>query len=142
MTLSETKPTYAARMIDLEADYDTVAPWWPAHGWAAVPRNILPRLGVMIEIAGRPAAAAWLYMDNSIGVGMMEWAVTNPANTPRESLKACTMLVDCIRDCAAQNDYGVVLTSAKQPALIRLYEKAGFQKTDEGMAHLIMLTKE
>lgn len=133
-------PAYAVRMYAAE-DYATIAPWWPAHGWQPVAQAVLPRGGVVVELDGRPVAAAWLYMDNSVGVAMMEWTVTNPDNTPRQSLKAITLLVGAIREIAVQNDYGVVLTSAKQDSLVKVYAKNGFQKTDSGMTHLLMLTK-
>ena len=47
-----------------------------------------------------------------------------------------------IRALARQFDYGVILTSAKQASLVRVYEKTGFKTTDTEMTHLIMSTKE
>lgn len=135
----ETK--FTVRMIDLPADYPVVSQWWPAHGWPAVPDAILPKLGLMVEAHGNPCMAGWLYMDNSVGVSMMEWVVSNPETAPRDVLRAVQVLVGAMKDLALSNDYGVVLTSCKQPALVRAYEKAGFQKTDEGMTHLLLLTR-
>lgn len=76
-------------------------------------------------------------MDNSVGVSMLEWVVTNPENTPRQSLASVKFLVGAIRELAADNGYGVTLTSAKQEALIRLYKREGFEETDSGMTHLL-----
>lgn len=133
-------PAYMVRMYS-PADYATVSQWWPAHGWPSVAEAVLPRGGVIVELDGTPIAATWLYMDNSVGVAMMEWTVTNPTNSPRHSLKAITLLTGAIREIAIQNDYGVVLTSAKQDSLVKVYSKNGFRKTDDGMTHLLMLTK-
>jgi hypothetical protein len=72
---------------------------------------------------------------------MLEWTVTNPKNSPKESYVAITMLTQAIRELALSFDYGVVLTSAKQDALVRIYERNGFTKTDSGVTHLVMLTK-
>jgi hypothetical protein len=123
-------------------DYPVFAAWWPAHGWPAVPVIILPKCGVVVESdEGTPRAVAWLYMDNSVGVASMEWTVTNPENTPKQSFAAVSILVGAIKCLAIEFDYGVVITSAKQDSLVRTYERTGFTKTDEGMTHLVMLTK-
>lgn len=125
------------------AFYDTLAGWWPAHGWNAVPLAVLPRCGVMIEQDdGTPMAAAFLYMENSgVGVAWMEWTVTSPQLTPRQSLLAITMLTQAVREVALELDYGVVMTTARQESLVRLLERNGFAVTDRGMTHLLMLTK-
>ena len=63
MTFLETKPlpVYVARLIELEADYPMICEWWTAHGWPAVPRDMLPKLGCIVELDGVPKAAAWLF---------------------------------------------------------------------------------
>lgn len=130
------------RLVDIDRDYPVAEQWWPAHGWKAVPRAVLPKCGVMVESDDRePMAVAWLYMDNSVGVAWMEWTVTNPKNTARQSYLAITMLTQAVREVALELNYGVVMTSAKQEALVRIYERNGFQKSDEGVTHLLMLTK-
>lgn len=123
-------------------DYPTFEKWWPCHGWPAVPQVILPKCGVVVEDDNSVMrAAAWLYMDNSVGVAMMEWTVTNPENTAKQSFAAISYLVGGIKAVAVELDYGVLLTSAKQDSLVRVYERTGFSKTDSGMTHLVMLTK-
>jgi len=62
-------------------DYETCAQWWSGHGWEPVPAVVLPKLGMMVVDDEAPICAAWLYMDNSVGVSMLEWLVTNrPGN--------------------------------------------------------------
>ena len=111
--------------------------WWDGHGFPAVPLEILPRLGIIAEINGSPIGAAWLYMDNSSGVCMMEWTVTNPANNPRDSLRAISALTEFLKADAKSNGYTVILTTCKQQSLARVHERNGFTKTDDGMIHLI-----
>ncbi len=118
-------------------DYLMVSEWWNAHGFPPVPQAILPRLGVVAELDGSPIAAAWLYMDNSGGVSMMEWLVTNPGNRPKDSFRAISTIVNFLGEEAVANGYGVMLTTCKQPSLAKVFERTGFQKTDEGMIHLI-----
>lgn len=131
------------RLIELEKDHPVAMEWWKAHGWPGVPVVILPKCGIMVESdEGKPMACAWMYMDNSVGVGMMEWTVTNPTNTPKQSYAAITFLIKAIRELALSFDYGVLLTSVKQEALARIYERNGFKASDEGMKHMVMLTRE
>lgn len=134
-----------SRIINVrEADgplFPMFTEWWKAHGWPGVALAILPKCGVLVEDdAAGGLAVGWLYMDNSVGVAMLEWTVTNPKATPKQSYMAIAMLVQSVREVARALDYGVVLTTAKQHALTRCYEKNGFRQTDNGMTHLIMLT--
>lgn len=134
-----------SRLINIrESDsalFETFTRWWNAHDWPGVALAILPKCGVLVETdEGLPMAVGWLYMDNSVGVSMLEWVVTNPAATPKQSYVAIALLVQSAREVARTLGYGVILTTAKQPALARCYEKNGFRQTDTGMTHLIMLT--
>lgn len=130
------------RPIDLETDYATLTEWWKGHGWNAVPRAILPKLGVIAEHDGVQVAAAFLYMDNSVGVAMLEWLVTNPAANPVACVRSVSQVIQFLTERALELDYGVMLTSCRQPALVRLYERNGFVKTDEGVTHLLMILRD
>ena len=125
------------RTIEKEKDHPVVAAWWEAHGWPVVPAAILPKLGVLASDGDMPVAAAWLYMDNSVGVSMLEWLVTNPDATGRQSLAAIGAVVEFLAARAVELDYGAMLTSCRQPGLARIYEKHGFSKTDEGIIHMV-----
>jgi hypothetical protein len=121
------------------ADYATAAAWWQAHAFPPVPEPVLPALGMVAEQGGAALAMAWIYLDNSVGVGMMEWIVSNPANPPKISAVAIAHTVRCLRSAAAALDYHVILASCRQESLARLIERAGFQRTDSGMIHLVSL---
>lgn len=136
-----------SRIIDIrgadEPLHAVFTEWWKAHDWPGVSLHILPKCGLLVEADdGTPLAASWLYMDNSVGVGMLEWTVTNPKATPKQSYIAIALLVQSAREVARTLDYGVLLTTAKQHALARCLEKNGFIQTDTGMTHLLMLTKD
>lgn len=116
-------------------DYQTVSRWWQSHGWNPIPQNILPPLGV---IAGGNAAAGWLYMDNGgTGVCMMEWLVSNPDVRPRDALLGISAVVEFLKSEAKRMDYSVMLSTCKQASLARALERAGFQRTDSDMIHLL-----
>ena len=126
------------------ADYPILQSWWHAHGWPAVPEAILPRLGVIAcdhpkdeGAAPTPIAAAFLYMDNSVGVSMLEWIVTNPDAAPRQCAIAICHVVDFLRSEAKSLGYGVMLSTCKQESLSRLLVRQGFEVTDTSVIHLI-----
>lgn len=114
-------------------DYPMLESWWKGHDWPAVPQKILPRLGVVYG----DTAAGWLYLDNSVGVAMMEWLVTNPAARPLVAVRALSGVVQFLKSEAKRMDYSVILTTCRQPALARLLERNGFVTTDTGMTHLL-----
>jgi hypothetical protein len=127
-----------------DSDYPVMAAWWVAHGWQAVDKAILPKLGLVVcmqEVdCDTPIVAGWLYMDNSVGVSWMEWVVSNPNATAMQVYRGMGILIDSMRDLAKSNNYGVMLTCCRQPSLVRLYEKNGFMKTDSDVIHLISTT--
>jgi hypothetical protein len=133
--MSDILPTL--KIFDPDADYPTVQQWWIDHGWNAVPLAVLPKLGVMAEMDGTPVAAGWLYMDNSIGVSMLEWMVANPDAKPKAVYKSIKTIVEFLKTRAKDMGYSVMLTTCKQESLARVYEKTGFQRTDSEMIHLV-----
>lgn len=121
-------------------DYIAISPWWPAHGWPKIEAFMLPKSGVVVEEAGVPLAACWLYETIGTPICLMEWTVTNPKNSARLSVKALDFLVGAAKEAVVAMNYGVLITTSKHPALIRRLEKGGFEKTDAGVTHLMMIT--
>jgi len=130
------------REINLDVDHPVLSVWWEAHGWPVVPRAILPKLGVMAMAGDLRVAAGFLYMDNSVGVSMLEWLVTNPDATGRQSLAAIGAVIGFLSERALEMDYGVMLTSCRQQGLARIFEHHGFAKTDEGIIHMVRKLRE
>lgn len=126
------------RIIEKERDHATLAGWWEAHAFPAVPAAVLPKLGVMAERDdGTGLAAAFVYQDNSVGVSWLEWLVTNPEATGRESLAAIGAVVEFLANEVKGLGYGVMLTSCRQQGLARIYQRHGFLPTDEGVVHML-----
>jgi hypothetical protein len=126
------------RMFKSE-DYPMVKSWWEAHGWPPVPGEILPKLGVIWEHEGVPVVAAWLYMDNSVGVCMLEWLVAAPDAPGKAVLRGIRHVVSFLQEEASRMDYNVMLTTCKQESLAKVYQKNGFNRTDDSMIHLIKI---
>jgi hypothetical protein len=120
-------------------DYQTIAAWWKGHCWEAVPAAILPKLGVVAESDGHGLCAAFLYMDNSVGVSWMEWLVSNPEAGGMEVVRGLRATIDFLTAEALRLGYGVTMTSCRQSSLVKLYEKAGFGVTDTGVTHLVKI---
>ena len=120
--------------------YPVLKEWWKGHGWDPVPECVFPKLGVVARVNGNPTAAAWLYMDNSVGVSMMEWVVSDPFAAPRHVAVAICSIVRFLKAEAKSLDYGVMLATCKQESLSRLFVREGFQATDRSMIHHVALT--
>ena len=123
-------------------DYPLLMTWWKAHGWEGVPAAVLPKLGMIIEADGRPIVAGFLYMDNSVGVSMLEWVVSNPDESGFSVIRGIKALVGFMTERAYDLGYGVMLTSCRQSSLVRVYEASGFSKTDIGVVHLQKFTEK
>lgn len=136
------------RPINLDEDYETLKRFWEAHGWDAPPRKFLPPLNACVcDDDGTILSAAFVHLCNATPTCWMEWLVTNPANRPTQSLKAMKHLVDALKEAVASlNDgvhgYGPMLTTCRQPSLVRLYESLGFERTDENVTHLVCLVPQ
>ena len=50
------------------SDYDEIASWWEAHGWNAVPKEILP-YGWIVEDGWKKLCAGFLYVAGNAPVG-------------------------------------------------------------------------
>ena len=118
-------------------DYETASAWWVAHGWPAVPVQFLPVVGVVVMVDEVPAAMAWLKQENSTPIAMMEWLVTNPANHPKDSVRAIKEAIESMKAVCVATGRTALFTFCKQPSLARAYEKSGFSRSDDGMIHLV-----
>lgn len=130
------------RPYDETKDYELFALWWKGHNFEPVPAMILPQLGNVALKDDKPIAAAWLYLDNSTPVAMMEWIVTDPENSPKLSALGITHAVQSLKAAAYAAGYPIILSSCRQDSLARLLERTGFERSDEGVTHLISIIHE
>lgn len=125
---------------DVTPIHEELSRWWVAHGWSPVAVPVLNAgLGFVAEEDGRPLAYACLYMSNRGGVSMLEWLVANPDASGKAVISAICRLLPFIANEAKELDYGVMLTTCRQPSLGRLLERCGFHKTDESVSHFVKL---
>jgi len=134
-----------------EAVYAMLCSWWRAHGWSVPDRAALPDCGVLAyKLVAQPkdegptspsqrvlpVAAVFVYRDHSCRFGMLEMLVTNPGNGARESLRAIAAVVARGKAEAKRRGVWFLFTACRQRGLARVYEGAGFTRTDEGVTHL------
>ena len=127
------------RPYEPETDYPLFAEWWTGHNFTPVPANILPLLGNVALYNDKPVAAAWLYMDSSTPIAMLEWLVTDPANNPKISAIGLVHVVQSLKLAAATAAHPVILASCRQESLARLLVKTGFTLADKDVIHLISI---
>ena len=122
-----------------ERDYPTISWWWDVRDFTAIPLSLLPPAGVIVEEDGKPIAACFLYLApvREGQAAWAEWAVTCPGLSPRKAKAALELVLEGIISCAKAVNAKFVFTSLRNRGLQKLYSKAGFIKSDEGMTNYI-----
>lgn len=121
------------RVWDREQDYEMLAGWWKAHGWDALPCIDIPDTGFIAN----ENAFACLYIDIHGRFGLLEWLVTNPDCSARESLKAINEVLDRCLETAKEVGVKRLYSVLKNENLVKLYQKHGFIKGDTQVCDMI-----
>lgn len=114
-------------------DYATIEPWWVSRHQPAVPANILPKCGVVVEEEGLLIAAAWIYQDNSVGVAWLAWLVSNPDVRAFDVEKALEVLLGGCELVIKEFGYGLMFTMTDRGSLGRWFQRNGFTPNHRGM---------
>lgn len=118
------------RQFEFKRDAAMVNAWARAHGRDRLPVEYLPPDGVIVERAGEPVAAGWLYKSLGVGVAFLEHLHAAPGQTLKESRDALDFIVRFFQFEAREDDYGVILTHTTQ-AMAREAERTGWQRMAE-----------
>jgi hypothetical protein len=124
-------------ITDLAKDYEVIKDFWPRHGWPMLPIGALTTMGMVAEEGDTILAACWIYTATNSSLAMMEWMVTNPDASPLQAAKAVNFLAGFAIEETKRRGYSVLFTTCKNKGLERVYERAGFEKTDEGVTHYV-----
>ena len=131
---------YCRRSLD--GDYDAICSWWVDHGWAPVPSYLLPDGWIVEDETGVAKCAGFLYRDSTAPVGMMEWVVSNPENTPMGSYKALSLLISEVLKNATASGCRIVYSKLVHEGLERLYNKHGFITGDTSVKDMSWINGE
>jgi len=124
------------RLYNAAADYPLFCEWWKKHGWTPPPAEILPFRGVVAELDGRPVACMWVYCDTAAAAALIEWAVADPANSPRVTVRALRKILDWLTGMLRREGMAHIIAATSVSGLLKLYERAGFIRGDT-VTHLV-----
>lgn len=114
--------------------YPQAREWWTAHGWSPPPPMALPAIGYIVP----GHAIGFLYHDPTCSLAVMEYILSNPANTPLQSARAIAATVAALTDHARALGKTHLLTTCRQASLAKFLVKVSdFILTDQQMIHLI-----
>lgn len=119
--------------------YLSISSWWQERHWAPVPAATLPAVGWIIMDRDTPRAYLSFYSDPTSNLAWTEWLVTNPENSPRQSLEAIATAMNTAVSHAQSLGYVKHLMSAcSNPSLSRTFQAMGFSVTDPAMIHHVL----
>jgi len=124
----------------LASDYEELCRWWKAHGWDAVPLDILPEGFVVEGDDGVLHAAGFVYKASCVPVAYFEYVVTNPDNSARESYKALDVLFEKVMWWVEASLIKACFARMTQESLARMYKRHGFTEGDKAMKDMLWLS--
>lgn len=127
------------RQFEFKRDASMVNAWAKAHGRDRLPVEYLPPDGVIVERAGEPVAAGWLYKSLGVGVAFMEYLTTRPGQTASETRSATEFMVAYFQASCRDDDYGIIISSVSR-SMAREAEKMGWQRMSEDLVHIALPT--
>jgi len=119
-------PSFRVRAWNRDADYPLFCEWWAAHGSLAPACARLPDCGLVVEAGGAPALAAWLYQDNSCGVGWLAWFVGKPRC--RDAARALPVLLGAADEVMRSQGRHTLLALTGKRGLGRALARHGYSR--------------
>ena len=113
------------RPWNIDTDYDTLVKWWDQHDFGRVPKEVLPREGMVVEDENNNRiCAGGLYMNiNEHKFGFMEWVVADPKAKPKLAHKSIKLLIDSLIKLATDKGCVLLYTVTENPGLHKRYVK-------------------
>lgn len=124
------------RSFDSSKDYNEVSSWWKKQEWPSLPLELLTTSGFIIEDETNKIAATWIFKTNC-PIYIMEWTVGNPDINWQDRSAGIDLVTDAACKWAKSDGATQVFTMTRNERFINKLEKAGFQKTESGMTHLV-----
>jgi hypothetical protein len=119
--------------------YEEIRSWWEGRSSTFVHPSMLPKTSCVAcecdeggEII-RPVAAAWAYLDNSVGFSMIAWPCICVDAPAKLKLEAINMVIDFLQNHILHDlHYGFIAAMPNTSSLVRLFSRQGFERLSEG----------
>ena len=124
-------------------DYPLLCKWWEHFGWPPVLPAMLPKsTGVMVWKGDRPILASFLYLPREGCIAWMEWTVANPESSSEDRQAALELCLSWFKEIARSSGVYSIYTNTPVKKFGERLEKAGFQRTDEGVNYILPVPRE
>jgi len=124
-----------ARLFDFQKDYPEVCEWWEKRGHRYVEKNLLSKIGIMIE-SDVKYCVGWLYTGDS-AFGKFTWVATNPDSPLMKRKEALALLsksaVGMSRDMGLES----IVASFTNKNISKIFEENGFGHVERNVTNLI-----
>mgnify|MGYP001565352155 CR=1 FL=1 len=120
-----------------DSDYDILKSWWEKRGWAALPKEFLPKTGFVVK-NGSPIIAGFLYREKSSPIGMIVWIISDPVSNKNDRANASEILIKRLIESASNDGVKYIFTLATEN-LTHRFEKMGFVKTDQNVTNMLYI---
>ena len=114
---------------------ETLVEWWEIHhgvGNRIDPEILSPLGGVVIDGAGLPIMAGFVFIAHGCRLAFIELLVARPGNHPRTSRAAGKILFEFLRNQAVMWGAKVAYAHAEDERMIPEMERVGFQVESTG----------
>jgi hypothetical protein len=123
--------------------YPMVAEWWAGHSQTPIPEALLPAYGALsIDAAGNFRAAAWFSLDPVSRCAHLDFLVTSPGNTLKETPRFTLPLLGFLAESARSMGADILWANVRHPWLVRQAEKVGFEVSGEASTVLYKVLLE
>lgn len=97
--------------IFTDDDYPVIFDWLVARHQQVIPRGIIPKLSLIMDMDGVPAAFCSVYLDNSVNVAHLTWITTNPDLKAVDAARAIDLLMGAVEAACRANNYLIMFAT-------------------------------
>jgi len=94
-----------ARLWNRDNDYETLVKWWNDWEFGIVPKDCLPKDGIIVEDDDKPICFTGLYSDPTTKFCIMEWTVIDKNISHIKSHKALQLCIDSVIKMVNWDDF-------------------------------------
>ena len=119
-------------------DYPKLKEIWGQYPeWTAIPEEMLPKIGVVVENEGKQIIASGFLYQTDSQMCYMEWILANKDFSEFSRGRATSMVVKALINEGKRLKFKTIFTCVKHAGLKRLYARQGLKETDKEMSNFI-----